>query len=319
MKKQYSEILRSVLFLGVLGVMLVLVSSCIKDDLSDCIDERGNVRLTLELDVNATARNSNPDGYKIDSTHVYVFDQDNRFVTFATGGVYDPAQDYEFFFTLEGGEYRFIVWTNPGDIYKTNSTFEECEENLYTPEDLIYYMDSSAGECLTQNIPDLLYGTKRQEIDGNWNNHVIVDMTPNTYNINVKVKGLTQENEEDFEFSITDNISDYNFDNTIIPLTDDYTHIRYAAREDDELNVSFKVLSLDEDRNPLFVFTDHTNSDVLFSGSIIDIIRSIYEHSEQTLDFGNTYTFDIVLTFDVDAGVMVSIGDWEYLPQPAEL
>ena len=315
MKKKYSVILRSVLFMGT----LLILASCIKDDLSVCIDPRGNVRLTLSLDVNVSSKTDNSNEYQIDSAHVYVFDSEDRFVTFATGGAYTPNQDYEFFFDLEGGEHYFVVWTNPGDIYKTNYTFAQCGQNNYRSSELRYYMDISATNCLSEDIPDLLYGSHKQDIDGNWNNHVIIDMIPETYNINVKVTGLLEQEDENFEFTITDNTSYYNFDNSIIRPTDDFTYTRHANQENNELNVSFKVLRLEKDRDPRFVLTSLTKSETLYSNSLTDMIRSAYQQANQILNFNETYTFDVLLTFNIDLGVSVSVNGWKYSPQPGEL
>jgi len=307
--------------------MVIGSASCIKDDLSDCFGYmENNVRLTVRLDVDATARNAVSESYRIDSTHVYVFDATGRFVTSAAGGVYDPTKAYEFFFTLEGGDYHFVVWSNPGEIYKTNHAFEQSEAQELTMDDLIYYMDVSVADCLTKDIiPDLLYGTQLQEIISNQNNLVTVDMIPDTYRVNIEVTGLPQIG-DDFEFTITDNNSHYKFDNSIIPDMDDFTYMRVDNQsvsiddpDERQLNVSFKVLRLIDGRSPGFLFTNRTDGDILYHDNLIETIRRAYEQSGQTLDFDKTHTFDIKLTFNIDMGVSVSVNGWEYTQQSNEL
>ena len=317
MKKIYYIILRSALF----AVAALCLASCIKDDLSNCIDPRGNVRLTIKLDAKATTKSL--DSYQIDSTHVYVFNANDEFVDFATGGVYDPTQEYELFFTLEeSGDYRFVVWTNPGETYKANYSEQQCYAQQYTTRQLQYFMNIPADKQVAQDIPDLLYGTTKQGIISHVNNTVVVEMTPNNYYVNVKVKGLPQTNDDDFEFSITDNNSHYNFENTIIRTNiDDFAYTRRANQQAGELNVSFNVLRLsDKDGHaPEFVFANTTQGENLYSANLIGMIHRAYEQSGQELDFDKIRSFDIVLTLDIDMGVTVSINGWEYSSQPGEL
>ena len=317
MKKKYSILLSSIL---VAVAMAAGLASCIKDDLYGCVDSRGNVCLTVRLDVAATARSSsNPESYQIDSTHVYVFDAGNKFVASAVGGVYNPAEEYEFFFTLKSGDYHFVVWTNPGEIYKTNYTFSECEAQGLIIDQLIYYMDVSAEGCLTQGIPDLLYGTQSQKIISNQNNIVSVEMIQNTYHINVEAVGLPQT-DDDFEFTITDNNSHYKFDNTIIPEMDDFTHIRIGKQENDTINVSFNVLGLETERyTPRLMLCNKITSEELFEEGLIETIRSAYEQSGQELDFNKIHTFDIKLFFSTNMDVSVSVNGWEYNRQSGQL
>jgi len=294
--------------------------SCIKDSLDGCLYPGGsNVRLIVKLDNAATSLSDDSGEYQIDSTYVYVFDTNGRFVTSATGGAYDPNKTYEFYFSLESGNYHFIVWANPGDVYNTNYSFEQCEAQGLTMNDLIYYMDVDAENALTQDIPALLYGAKGQEIFDEQENLVTVYMIPQTYRINVKVIGLPQTTDE-FEFSITDNNSHYKFDNSIIPDIDDFTYIRNASQlDDEELNVSFRVLRLEDDRTPGFLFRNSTEGETLFNDNLVDVIRRAYEQSGQVLNFDRVHTFNIVLTFDIRMGMSVTINGWEYYRQPGNL
>ena len=305
--------------------MAVGLASCIKDDLSDCVDTRGNVRLIVKLD--ARALTVGLDDYQIDSTHVYVFDANNEFVTFAAGEKFDSTKEYEFFFTLEeSGDYNFVVWTNPGESYETNYTVEQCYRHHFTPEQLQYYMNVPDDKLVTGDIADMLYGAKEQEIIGHISNTVVVELNPNNYRVNVTVKGLPAT-DDDFEFTITDNNSHYNFENSIIRTNiDDFTYIRYANQQEDEesgeseLNVSFEVLRLlneeDDSNNPYFVFTNATLNDPLYSADLIAMIRRAYSLSGQLLDFDKTHVFDIVLTIDTKMGVSVSVNGWRYTEQP---
>jgi len=324
MKKKYYIIFNTTLF----AIAALCLTSCVKDDLSDCVDSRGNVRLTVKLD--AKAMTVGLEDYQIDSTHVYVFDDNNEFVTFAAGGVYDPTQEYELFFTLEqSGDYNFIVWTNPGQTYQTNYTVEQCYRHRFTPGQLQYYMSVPEDKLIAQDIDDMLYGATKQEIISHINNTVVVELNPNNYRVNVKVKGLPAT-DNDFEFTITDNNSHYNFENTITRENiGDFTYIRHASQQEDEesgeseLNVSFEMLRLlneeEDSHTPRFALANATLNNPLYSDNLIAMIRRAYGQSGQALDFEKTHAFDIVLIFDTNMGVTVSINGWEYSPQPGEL
>ncbi len=290
-------------------------SSCIKEETGSCVDPRGNVRLTVRLDADVTAptRADNPD-YHINHLHIYVFDANERYITFIEGGEY-TGQVYEFFLDLPTGDYHFVAWTNQGEMYKTN--FDETNPAAAgSMSDMQFYLDHG-GRILTEHIPDLLHGIASDEaIVENRDNHIEIAMFPNTYLINMKIKGLPPT-EDEFHFNITDNNSHYTFDNTLIEGQDHFTHSRTALYYAGEATASIKTLTLSEERHPQFTVTRKNPSgaapdEVMFDRSLVQTIISAYSESGQNIDFSNTYIYDIVLSFDTNMGVTVSVNGWEY-------
>jgi len=314
MKKRYSIIQRAV----VITAMAVGLFSCIDEGRENCIDPRGNVRLTVQLDADIASRN-NSNSYQIDSVHVYVFNQSNRYVTSTRGGVYTNGQPYEFFLNLDDGQYHFIVWTNPGDYYQASHSLNDCEYQKPLLQDLQYYLACPEDQCLREEIPDLLHGIYRDAtIVLNRDNHFTISMIPDMYRINIKVKGLP-DTEDTFDFSITDNNSHYSFENSIIADKSDFQHIRTCTTENGELNTSIKVLQLADNRSPKFQFRNTTLNEILFDKCLVETIQDAYKTAGQVVDFNTTHTFDIVLTYDTELGVSVSVNGWNYNPQPGEL
>lgn len=313
MKNIYSIALRSV----IVAFALVGLISCVRYNPKECVDPRGNVRLVVAIETEATpVRSSSDTRYQIENTVVYVFDADNKYVT-SCRGEQSNGEPYEFFLTLEDGYYSFIVWTNFCDIYRTNKTLEYCDKNAPAMEDLEFFYDHSAHECQTSLLPDLLYGSAARNIIADINNNINVSMHPDTYTINFKVTGLS-DCEDNFSFSVTDNNSHYKFDNSIIDGKDNFKHIRTCQQIGGELNASIKTLRLTKTRSPLFVFENTTSGDVLYSDCLIQTILNAYKSAGQTVDFEETFTYDITLSYDVNMDLTISVNGWNYTPKDIE-
>lgn len=312
MNKIYSITLRTLLAaLTILGA-----ASCVRPDIDGCVDPRGNVRLTVSLDVDAATR-SGANRYEIENATVYVFDAYDNYVASCRGERY-TGRPYEFYLNLSGGSYRFVVWTNEGAHYAANNPIEYCDENNPHISELEYAYDHSAHDCPSELIPGLLYGSTSKVIDATRDNIVEVLMYPDTYDINIKVKGLP-ETSDDFDFSITDNNSHYTFHNTIIDGKADFKHIRTCNQQSGELNTSIRTLRLSDERNPLFVFSNATLGQTLFSKCLVTTIIDAYRAAGKTVDFGNVFSYDIVLSYDTEMDVTVSVNGWEYNQQGGDL
>jgi hypothetical protein len=307
--------------LALAAALLSGLGSCIKSNNEDCVDPRGNVRLTVGLRTDAIPVRADETGYRIDSLNVYVFDADERYVTFAEGGKY-TGQEYEFFLDLPAGDYHFVVWTNHGNSYKTNMTTAQIESRSASLDELELYLDHG-GETLTDLIPDLLHGMVRgKTIVGDRQNHVEIAMNPATHTINMTVKGLPPTADA-FDFTITDNHSRYTFDNQPIEGQDDFQYTHTALYNSGNLYSTIKTLTLNKNRHPHFVLTRRSVTGAaderIFDESLTQTILNAYAASGQTVDFETTHTFDIVLSFNANMGVMVSVNGWEYTQQEQNL
>lgn len=302
------------------AVSVAGLSSCLKDSLDGCPDDQGYAfRLTVTPDY---SRNSPSDWYNIGCVHVYIFDDQNQFVTCEQAAAYS-GQPYVFNLDyLAPGEYQFVAWTNCGDIYKANIPMEQCHANRPSIDDLQLYFDNTQAGCLTTDIPDLHHGilTGAVAVADEYNHYTLV-VRPITYRINITVKGFP-DNGDDYGFDITDNNSHYYFDfdnqnNLIVPSQGDFTYTRTSAMANSEIKASIKVLKLQDGRTPQFVFGDAAEE--FYSGDLIQMIRLAYQANGQTVDFEAIHTYDIVLTYDTNMNVRITVNGWRYTGQSGDL
>lgn len=299
---------KTALMTALTALLLTGTGSCIKDDLSGCPDDRVRVQIMLDIE---TTRGTTAENYQIDAVQLYVFDAQGAFVTTTTGGAYTPDEDYFLYPEIEPGDYRFVVWTNVGDHYKTSGASASLSE-------LQLYLDHAADACVRTDIPDLHHGILNDaEVVKNRINHFTIVLSPNTNRINVRVEGLPAT-ADDYGFTITDDNGRYNFDNSF-GLCAVLQYIRTSNFATGQLGTSIKVLRLTDDRTPAFAFVNDTTGEMLFADNLIDMIRRAYAVAGITVDFDTTHTFDIVLKFDTQMRVTVSVNGWNYTVTPGQL
>jgi len=292
--------------------MAVILSGCIYEDLTECPAPASGVRLIVKTA--AEVNNATDfDRYGIDSVTVYVFDRAGRFVTLSGGGPYTIGREYALPVTLPGGSYQFVAFTNQGDFYQTNWS----KEALYAAKPLIGDISMSVNlpgdRCVRNDIPNLHYGTLQDaEVVKDRDNVFTVVVTPDTYKVNFTVKGLPLNNDQ-YDFSVEDHNFSRRMNNARIPLTGDFYYVRtsdFIHRTD--LTTSMIILDLAETKIMPFTLTNDMTQRVMYSDNLIGMIRKAYQNAGQALDFGTTFEFDIVLSFQANLGIGVSVNGWSY-------
>lgn len=287
----------------------IALASCVNEDTGDC-PEDGKVRLVVTTD-RMEQRGGPADRYNIDCIHAYIFDADNAFIGCAQGETY-TGEDYTFDLDLDPGMYHFVVWSNHGDTYLPSHSMEEC--HLTNPQmgDMSVYLQFPQDMCLYDDIPDLHHGIlKEAAVTGTADHEFVVTVRPDTYKLNFTVKGI-QRSTDVHTFRITDNLTRYDFENSIVPATDDYHHIRTATAAGDDMTASMIVLGLADDRQPQFDLENTDSSETLYSAGIVDMIKRAYATAGNVPDFSREFEFDIILTFDINMDVTVSVNGWTY-------
>ena len=319
------------------GVALTL-GSCIKDNLDDCPPPY-NVRLRVitdyekaesvrtrgtyhQMDDAEFARHR--EGWyqdEITSVSVYIFDEDNRFVTLWNGPEYLLGEDYTVPFTLdEGKSYHFVAWTNSGDHYSpsllpdepSSSSRDEMHMGLDLPDDRTLTDDMAHRHFGSLNSRPVFSGTNDYEIV----------ITPHTYRVNFIVRGLTANNNS-YEVKVTDHNARHTFDGAHIEGDDDYFHTRTladgATRAPGERNASMVLMQIGDDTGTSFELSNTTQNRSLHSGDLLETIQTAYaaqigpEKTFADLDdmLENKYEYDIILT-NTAAGVKVEVHPWNY-------
>lgn len=224
------------------------------------------------------------------------------------------------------GTYRFIAWTNVGKGYKTNNATSLSKSELY--------LEESKEGIYTADIPDLHYTTGGNiKVDPLQNHEYTLYLIPNTYRVNFTVKELPEGEEEDeYLFAVADNNTRYDFNNRIIENQQQAIHQRTGKRKEGIIQASIRTLTLHNDhaienigkpdtgdRSPRFTFRNATNGTDFFTGNLVEIIRTAYSVANQQVDFDKTYVFDIILSFDAEMNVTISVNGWIYTPNGTEL
>ncbi len=295
--------------------MMLIASSCVAEGSGWCVDPRGNTRVSVNVattvEVTRAAGRVESDDYRIDSAHVWVFDPAGGYVTSAGGDV-DKSGDCEFWLTLPGGEYDFVVWTNTGDHYRVDPTGEYLTPGGITMADMELYL-VHGDRPITDTIPHLLHGIIRgQTIVDHTDNHIEMSLSPRTYTVNLTALNLPP-NDNNYAFTITDNNSHYTFEGDLIEGKPLFTHRRTDTAPGGEFRSSIRTLTLSADRDPRFRFINTTTGTTLHDADLIYTITRAYSAVSRAPDFERTYTYDIVLSFDMaNMELTISVNGWAY-------
>jgi len=308
MKKLY-YLSRFLLFL--VGMTLTL-HACLEENMDDCEPQQPNVKIvvrTLAEASRATDTNTTSD---IDNVVLYVFDENENFVTMWQGGTYTYGEEYAAYIDMYPGTYHFVVWTNQFTTYapsETRNTAAELVVSLQYPSD----------KKVTTQIPELHHGMLlNAEVTVNTDNEFLILIAPNTYKLNFTVEGL-QPDDNQYSFTVTDNNTHYAFDNTILEGMEEIAYIRTTAFTGDELATSMNVLRLTDSRSPTFDFSNLTRDESIFTDGLVNIIKKAYNSAGLTVDFDSEHEFDITLTFNAWMEVTISVNGWSYTPNETQL
>jgi hypothetical protein len=294
------------------AAIVLCLSACVKEEMIDCADPRGNVHLLLRPTEDMKTRGDELGDFDITDARVWAFDADGRLVS-VTPAERTPDGQYEAWMDLPSGNYDFVAWTGNGTAYKVAGTGDMMDK-------MELYLDRPYDAPITGMIPDLLYGNvKGRDILANTNNSIEVGMNLDTYEINVTAKGL-ERGSDIWETSIYKNGTHFLFDHTILQDNGVFRHIRSGKLTDSgSLDASIRIIAPGEEGVPKLLLRNTSTGEVRYDRSLVDTIMEAYAKNGQTVDLEHTYTYDIVLTFEGSMGVTVSVNGWEYDTEPTDL
>jgi hypothetical protein len=299
------------------AALLLGLSSCYQEDMSVCVDPRGNVHFALRLTEGVERRGKELADFDITGVRVWAFDSQGRSAAYTTAERNADGR-YEAWMNLSGGDYNFVAWTGNGTVYKVADTSGVMDE-------MVLFLDHSFDEAITETIPDLLYGSVQGcAIATGRNNDIDVAMSPDTYNINVTAKGLEQ-NADIWEVSIYKSGTYFLFNHSIFHDEGVFHHLRKGALTGPgQFAASMRIVAPGADTpgadgNPRLVVRNATSGEVCYDRSLVKTIVDAYAKNGQTIDFEHTYTYDITLAFDASMGVTVTVNGWEHQTEPTDL
>jgi len=301
-------------------VFTLLITSCIKEDMSDC---PGDVRVYFSL-LSSESRPAD-----VDRMHLYVFGADGLF--------YGEYRDNhigsftsQYYIDCPGllpGSYRLVAWAGRDDNHYTTTPVSFAQGKT-TYEDALLNLKHTGGLVTTpphhifhSELPVVVTFEKEQRFT--------MPLAQLTNTINVRTEGLPSDDNA-YLFNIADNNCAYSFDRSFAShaghLPDEPITYTIPCTKDDskQLGATLRVMRLAHNRRtPQLQIYNKTQGTLLFpmddqSGDLIGLILKAY-----TPNFETTHTYDIVLHFTGDDStgfkVDVTVNGWKVKEQGGEL
>lgn len=284
---------------------LFFMPSCIREMEDDC-GNRLKVCFSATFDSRASALLRPQDLKYLD---LFVFDDNSLYVGTWRDDHVRFSPGYHMTVPLEAGTYTLVAWCNARSSYYYKTTFIKGRTTL--SEATIALAHSDGGVDTPPGL--LLFGHYlRARVTGARDQSLVVPLQRVTYDIHITTEGLPAS-DDDFRLTITDIVSEGKFDSRVSPSSQE---IRYTAACDKtaggRLFAPLTVVKLEEQRvTPVVSLANKTAGTELFKGNLVRMILALRELNPPVeVDFDKIYTYDIVLKFDVDMNVTISINGW---------
>lgn len=301
--------------------LLLSVTACINEDLSDCppLISTIDTRIVLSYIPFSEETWEGFEAEELESITVFAFDSLGYFVAKVTDAIPrldDPA--YSLSLHLPPGHYDFYAWGNVRDCYFYNCTGfveKETKASLIGLEYLCPDNDS------TRTAPHPLFFASAENINlkstksaEGITQTVTLPLVKDTYNIWISLIGLGQNHR--LEAIVTDNNISYGFDNSF--HTCDYMH--YIApflpdSQTDCLQTKLTTLRLERNRSPRLKLYNSIDGELIYHNDLIDLILAAEKVSGKKIDFSRQYNFKIALHFaEGKSGkttITVSVNGWQ--------
>lgn len=288
----------------------------------------------------------------IDSIHVYIFDENERFVTIWSGGGYTPGQEYEVPYDKLGlpeGVYSFVAWTNRWGDHTCNVNELLAQGGDFYLDDLNMYLDTHGGE-IDHDLNHRHWGIleranmSNQSVISPSEYRIVVD--PAIHRVNFMLEGVevdrpgqTRVDAEDYSVTVSDNNPVHNFRNKYVTGQPTYYHTRTmmdvtgapggpGAWFDDEgippagadykdgvalLTASMNLVHIhDLSKTGFSMHNNDSGEEVFAYDDIVGLINLVYSSNDQKVDFEETLEFDILVSFVAPFYVNITINGWTY-------
>ena len=310
-------------------ISALLLSSCLKEDMSNCPEQ---IRVYFDVVTLTEGGDAiNPDD--VDRMHLYVFNRDGYYL----GEYVDnhiPAFSESYYIDcsdLLPGKYKFIAWGGkynefysvfPVPFVKGKTSFDEA---LLTLEHSNEQITNRISHLFHSELPATVTNEKVQRFD--------MPLMQITNTINIRTEGLPADVNA-YRFDIADDNCNYLFDRSFADcsLKSDAETFTYTAKctKDgaSQLQSTLNVMRLAADRHtPHLQVVNETSGTLLYpvgaqSGNLIELIQ----RANPANDFDKIHTYDIVFRFSSDPDgnssnftVTIWINNWKVREQDGEL
>lgn len=295
-------------------VFVLLLQSCIKDDLSNCKSE-----LLLRFRYTLNDQHTNLFDSDIHRVTVYIFDSNGKYVgNFSQQGD-KLTNDYVMRIPLPEGKYSVVAYGGDFATYSAG----ELKAGTINPTLIKGVTDINDFRAELKNIigvdnylypittPDDLYAGLALNAIADQRNETITDveLIRDTKKIKVKITG-TDAYSAPLEVYITALNGRYKFDNSIDTNhgTFKYTPIN-TLLQPNYMEVDLKMMRLMLGQSPMLVIKNSVTQEVLYNENMIDQILSTLQYiTQEDFDREDEFIFEISVVNDVV--VSVSINGW---------
>jgi hypothetical protein len=256
---------------------------------------------------------------------LYIFDENGLFIEKITDE--KPAMSLDYYMIVPGlksGKYKFVSWGNLQNQY-TVSPDGLIPGKTSMKELQVYLNRITADKVANEPLAPLFYATHAEEyleVNTMADQSFQLDMIQDTYTINVKVVGLTEEirNNNTFRLEISDDNDKYTFGNEFVP-SGLFTYTSLFAKETDTLSARLTVMRLAENREPVLYVTDTNQPEKrLIKSNLVELLLALRIVHGLTIDFKYQYEFTIEYVLDSSQTlVAVNINGWGLTPEEVDL
>ncbi len=272
----------------------LLITGCIKEDLSDCPNGL-RVYFSYESSLNPA---------EVDRMNLYVFDNKGIFV----GTWYDetPQLSSSYFMTvpnLSAGDYRFVAWGSVRDCYSiTPASFVPGQTTL---SEALLYFSRPADNIVTTAPRPLFFATKDATVLPAQEQTVTLPLVQNHNKINLTTEGISSSGDL-FRLVITDNNGKYNFDNSF--ATDANFHYTTLCNQDanGQPAGTLTVLRIASYRHPIIEIYNDTKGRLIYSADLVTLLNATPGINYETM-----HEFNIHISFNADLSTDVSVNGWQ--------
>ncbi len=323
---------------------MLALCSCVAEDLSDCPPPGAPLVVKTDheagryLDTRADSRISRSSDIMewydcIENVTVYIFDGQDRFVTFWEGGAHNHGVDFEVplgELGLADGLYTFVVWTNRGlgcyvcNVYERSvgDHFDEFNIRAVIPEDGHMENDfAHRHHGILENVrvsAGLVVDTDR--------NAIVID--PTVHRVNFSFSGLRPSG-GGYSLTVSDSNPAHDFRNEPIGDQSEYHHIHSltplaaegGTRAGEPVNFATSMLlqQLQDDTTTTMTLTD-AGGEFEYSVDLVETIETVaWLVAGQQVDFDHTLEFDVAIDFSGNAAIGITVNGWYYRLNEYEL
>lgn len=297
-------------------VFILLLPSCIKEDLSNC-----NSELLLRFRYTLNNQHTNLFNSDVQRVAIYLFDNNSKYVDRFSEQGDKLTNDYIMRIPLPEGKYSVVVYGGNFTTYsageltsQTNTINETLRKGVTDITDFRMELKNTTGAenyLYPVSTPDDLYAALATSVIAAPMNQNITDveLIKDTKKVKVKITD-TDGFDASLEVNITALNGRYQSDNNIDlnHETFKYTPIN-TLLQPNYMEVDLKMMRLVLGQSPMLVIKDSVTQESLYNENMIEQILSTQQYaSQEDFDREDEFVFEISIANNII--VSVSINGW---------